>query len=179
MEHIPALEQSAYDASLEPTAAPASSAAAPASAAADLAELLALDVGGGAAAAPQPAAAVAANALADMLGDDLLGGGAQATAAPPAAAPALAAAADPLADLFGGGGAAATPPPPAAATITAFEKGALSIQFVLTKSPANPALTDIAATYTNLSAQPITDFTLQVGPGWAVGVVAPHGKQAV
>lgn len=169
MEHIPALEQSAYDASLEPAPANSASAAAPSSAAADLAELLALDVDGGAAAgtaAPVAAAAApmaAVSALQDMLAGDLLGGGG---AAPPAttAAPAVAAAThDPLADLFGGAGGGAAAAAAAPITITAYDKGGINIKFVLSKAPADPAVTHITATYTNLSSQPVTNFVLQVG----------------
>ncbi|KAI3433299.1 hypothetical protein D9Q98_003118 [Chlorella vulgaris] len=183
LEHIPPVEETAYDATLEPSeaaAAAGAAAASSASAAADLAALLGLDAGMAAAAPPQPAAAgkpafgaaapSGVDALADLLaGGDLLGGPAAAQPAPApysaaaaAAALAPAAAADPLADLFG-------PPAPVAApaaasqgaTITAFAKGPLTVTFQLAKQPGSPSHTNIVATYSNSGGAALEAFTLQ------------------
>ena len=177
LERIPPLDETAYDAALEPpepngaeTAAAASSSA---SAAADLAALLGLDAGlaavGSAAAAAPAANSVAA--LSDLLaGGDLLGGGGGGGPAAAAASwmpqPAAAAAAtDPLAGLFGGSAApqsaapAAPPPPPQ--TITAYQSGPLTVRFQLEKPAGNPAATDILASYANSGSLPLEGFTLQ------------------
>lgn len=175
LEHIPPLEESAYDASLEPgegAAAAGGAAASSGNAAADLAALLGLDagLGGGAptagavpAAAPATSQAAAVSALSDLLGGDLLGGGGG--AAPPAAAApaAAAAAADPLAGLFGGpvAVAPAAPAGPAPVTITAFQKGPLTVTFQLSKAGGNPAATDILASFSNSGDAPLEGFTLQ------------------
>ncbi|KAL4431277.1 hypothetical protein ABPG75_006533 [Micractinium tetrahymenae] len=172
LEHIPPVEESAYDASLEPSeaaSAAAAQAASSASAAADLAALLGLDAGlGGLDAAPAPVAGVpaappaaapsqaaAVNALSDLLAGDLLGGGGGGAA--PAAA---AAAADPLAGLFGAPAAPPPVPPAAGPTITAFQKGPLTVTFRLAKG-ATPADTDILASLSNSGAAPLEAFTLQ------------------
>lgn len=179
LEHIPPVEESAYDASLEPSeaaAAAAAQAASSASAAADLAALLGLDAGlGGLDAGPGPVAGVpaappaaasgqpsAVNALSDLLAGDLLGSGGS-TAAPAAASmPASATAAvDPLAGLFGAPVAPApAAPEPAGPTITAFQKGALTVTFQLSKG-ATPADTDILASFSNSAPTPLEGFTLQ------------------
>lgn len=168
LEHIPPLEETAYDASLEPGEAAASSgAAAGGSAAADLAALLGLDAGlggGGAAptaAAPSASQASAVSALSDLLGGDLLGS--CGAAAQPAAAAAPVAAADPLAGLFGGPMAAlaAAASVPAAQTITAFQKGPLTVTFRLSKDSGDPASTDILASYSNSGGEALEAFTPQ------------------
>lgn len=135
--------------------------------------------GPGPMAAPTAAAAPAApvDPLADLLG------GAAPPAAAPTAAPATAPAApvDPLAALMGGaapaptpmgmdalgglgGGtgmaaaAPAAPPPP----FTAFSEGGLTVTFACTKPDvANPALTQVTATYTSTQAVPLMNFSLQ------------------
>lgn len=165
LEHIPPLEETAYDAALEPTEA-ATATASSTSAAADLAALLGLDAGmGGGAAAPAVAAAPAASqanavsALSDLLGGDLLGGGGR--AAPPAAA---AATADPLAGLFGAPAAAPAPlpaAPSAAQTITAYQSGPLTVAFRLERVPGDPSATEILASYSNTGDAPLEAFTLQ------------------
>lgn len=170
LEHIPPLEETAYDAALEPTEASAAAAPSGSNAAADLAALLGLDAGlaeaAPAAAAPgAPAAGAGAGAVAalsDLLAGDLLGGGGGA-AAPPAAAPApaaAAAAADPLAGLFGAPVAAA-PAAPAAQTITAFQRGPLTVTFRLEKAGGDPASTHILASYSNSGDVALEAFTLQ------------------
>ena len=172
LEHMPPLEESAYDASLEPSeasAAASAAAASTASAAADLAALLGLDAGlaatGAAPAAAPPASQTSAvNALSDLLAGDLLGGGGGVAPAPAAPAPAAAAppaaTADPVAGLFGGP-AAAAPAAAAVQTITAFAKGPLTVTFRLEKQPGSPATTDILATYSNSGGAPLESFTLQ------------------
>lgn len=167
LEHIPPLEETAYDAALEPTEAAAGAGpGSSASAAADLAALLGLDAGMAGARAPVAAAAPpaygqssAVSALSDLLAGDLLGNGS--TAAPPAAP--AAAAADPLAGLFGSPAAAApvAAPAPAGQTITAFQSGPLTVSFRLEKQPGSPADTDILASYSNSGSQPLEGFTLQ------------------
>ena len=184
LDHIPAMEESAYDASLEPEPAGAAAAAAAATvngstgdAAADLAALLGLDMGADlgmaamqpAGAAPAPTQAAGISALSDLLGGDLLGG------MPPSAAPAAPAAfaappaapmasADPLADLFGGGPVAAATPSAADAlfgmALTAFQKGPITITFALTKE-ADPSTTSIVATFANAGGEEVGSFTLQ------------------
>ena len=165
MEHIPPLEESAYDASLEP-AEPSTAAAAEqpaAGAAADLAALLGLDAPAPSGSAPVglvPAAAPASSvsALQDLLAGDLLGNGSAVAAVP---APALAVAADPLADLLGGGGAPAPASTSAPApSFTAYQRGGVTITFSLSK-PAGPESTDVLATYTSSLPQPLTNFTMQ------------------
>lgn len=167
LEHIPPLEETAYDAALEPAEPSAAAAPAGGSAAADLAALLGLDagMGGMGAAAPAPAApggASAVAALSDLLAGDLLGGGGG--GATPAAPPALAAAAlDPLAGLFGAPAAApaAAAAAPAALTITAFQRGPLTVSFRLEKAAGDPASTNILASYSNSGDVALEAFTLQ------------------
>lgn len=199
LEHIPPLEESAYDASLEPgesTAAAGGAAASSANAAADLAALLGLDAGlgggapsAGAAPAAAPSQAAAVSALSDLLAGDLLGSGGS-VAPPAAAAPAAAAAADPLAGLFGAPVAAAPAAPagPAPVTITAFQKGPLTVTFQLSKAGGDPAATDILASFSNSGDAPLEGFTLQAAvpkqmtlrldPASA-GALPPHSAGAV
>ena len=67
---------------------------------------------------------------------------------------------DPLADLgFGAPAAAAAPAFP---PITVFDKDGVRVGFAFSKTPGQPALTDIAATFTNSGAAPVTGFSLQV-----------------
>lgn len=181
LEHIPPVEESAYDASLEPSeaaSAAAAQAATSASAAADLAALLGLDAGlGGLDAGPAPVAGVpaappgaasnqasAVSALSDLLAGDLLGGAglpAAAAPAPTAAEAPAAAAADPLAGLFGAPAAAApAAPAPPGSSITAFQKGPLTVTFQLSKG-ASAADTLILASFSNSGAAPLEGFTLQ------------------
>lgn len=75
-------------------------------------------------------------------------------------APAAAAASDPLADL--GFGAPAPAAAPAFPPITVFDKDGVRVGFAFTKTPGQPALTDITATFTNSGAVPVTGFSLQV-----------------
>jgi hypothetical protein len=75
-------------------------------------------------------------------------------------APAAAAASDPLADF--GFGAPAPAAAPAFPPITVFDKDGVRVGFAFTKTPGQPALTDITATFTNSGAAPITGFSLQV-----------------
>ncbi len=199
LEHIPPLEESAYDASLEPgegAAAAGGAAASSANAAADLAALLGLDAGlgggapaAGAAPAAAPSQAAAVSALSDLLAGDLLGGGGGA-APPAAAAPAAAVAADPLAGLFGAPVAAAPAAPvgPAPVTTTAFQKGPLTVTFQLSKAGGDPAATDILASFSNSGDAPLEAFTLQAAvpkqmtlkldPASA-GALPPHSAGAV
>lgn len=178
LEHIPPVEESAYDASLEPSeaASAAAQAGSSASAAADLAALLGLDAGlGGLDVGPAPVAGVPAappaaapaqasgvDALSDLLAGDLLGGGGPAPAAAHVPAPHVAAAAgDPLAALFGAP-AAPSPAaaPPGGPAITAFHKGPLTVTFQLAKG-ASPADTLILASFANSGPAPLEGFTLQ------------------
>jgi AP-1 complex subunit gamma-1 len=205
LDHIPPLEETAYDASLEPAEPAAAGTAAAAanggSAAADLAALLGLDAGMSSAQpvpgmATGPAApasqADAVGALSDLLAGDLLGSNGTAAQPVAAAAPAgaAAAAADPLADIFGAPGtalpaaSAATP----AQTITAFAKGPLTIEFRLEKQPGSPALTDITASVSNSGAAALEGFTLQAAVPKAMqlrlepasaAVVPPHSSGSV
>ena len=174
LDHIPPVEETAYDASLEPTEGSAAGAAASssASAAADLAALLGLDAGmagmgaapvaGAPAAPPAATQASAVSALADLLAGDLLGG--SGGSAVPAPAAQSAAAADPLAGLFGAPAAPAPAAPAAAAgpTLAAFQKGPLTVTFQLSRGPT-PADTDILAVYSNSGGAPLEAFALQVG----------------
>ena len=75
-------------------------------------------------------------------------------------APAAAAASDPLADF--GFGAPAPAAAPAFPPITVFDKDGVRVGFAFTKTPGQPALTDITATFTNSGAAPVTGFSLQV-----------------
>lgn len=158
MEHIPALEQSVHDPGLDMASSVASSesgaGAQSASAANDLAQLLALDLDGGAvggsAAAPHPPSAV--DALQDMLGGDLLGS----SHAPHAAAPPR----DPLSDQFGGGPAPSGPAPSSRAFV-AWEKNGVTVEFAPGTPASDPAVTNIVATFTNSTAEAITNFTFQ------------------
>ncbi|KAK9904228.1 hypothetical protein WJX75_007294 [Coccomyxa subellipsoidea] len=74
-------------------------------------------------------------------------------------APAAAAASDPLADF--GFGAPAPAAAPAFPPITVFDKDGVRVGFAFTKTPGQPALTDITATFTNSGAAPVTGFSLQ------------------
>ena len=47
--------------------------------------------------------------------------------------------------------------------ITAFEKDGIRVVFRLSKPAGQDSVTDIEASYSNRSGQPITDFSLQVG----------------
>ena len=88
-----------------------------------------------------------------------LGGG------PPSAAPAASSSGfDPLGSL--GDSSFGAPPapssPPAFPTITAFSKDGISVSFAFSKPSGQPNVTDVAATYTNSDAAPVTGFSLQV-----------------
>ena len=174
LEAMPALEETAYDATLDAieddsmisTAADAATSSngdgAAASAAVDLAALLGLDMmgdgGGGGGGGDMMMDTTVTNSSAS-----LSGGGAAGLAA--------------LQDLLGGGGGdgggddifgmstlSPPPPPPSsqepAVAITAHSNDALDVKFTLTHGGA-PGATDIIAEYQNKTAEPIADFTLQ------------------
>ena len=169
LEHIPPLEETAYDASLEPGEAAASSGwRRPAAVRQPTWRRCWGWMRGWAAGAQRPrrqqpsaSQASAVSALSDLLGGDLLGS--CGAAAQPAAAAAPVAAADPLAGLFGGPMAAlaAAASVPAAQTITAFQKGPLTVTFRLSKDSGDPASTDILASYSNSGGEALEAFTLQ------------------
>lgn len=185
LERMPAVDESEYAQNLagevKPAAptAPSSSlqvASAP-KAAADLLgglDLLGLsDVPAAAQAAVDPLAALLAptstsapaGGAADLL--DLLGGGL--SAAPAAAinpvaaygAPPSSVHMDPLASFMDAPAVPAPAPSSAFAPIVAWQKNGITVNFAFTKNPANPALTEITATYTNSTAAPINDFVFQ------------------
>jgi AP-1 complex subunit gamma-1 len=143
LEHMPAMEEAAYDAALDATDGGGGGGGGggdggggavdgAASAAADLAALLGLDVG--------PAAADGGS------GNGGGGGGAAAALDGMAA----------LQDLLGGAAAA-----PAAATMTAYAGEAVTVAFALRRAAGGAGAADILATYTNNTAEPIASFSLQ------------------
>mmetsp|Transcript_3763 Transcript_3763/g.4217 ORF Transcript_3763/g.4217 Transcript_3763/m.4217 type:complete len:885 (-) Transcript_3763:299-2953(-) len=140
----------------DPTPAPGAPAAAapPADNLGGLADLL----GGDAAPAPTPAAPAApADPVADILGAF----GSQPAPAP--AAPAPVAGADPFAGMMGGGAPAPAPAAPGTfPPVIGWQKNGVTVTFNCTKpNPAQPALTNIVAVYTNSTPTPITNFALQ------------------
>ncbi|KAK9814370.1 hypothetical protein WJX72_004689 [[Myrmecia] bisecta] len=183
LEHMPPLDESTYSRNLgnpnvvdAAAAGPAQAQQAFANGAAtktdDIADLLSMDVMAGPAAAsagPAPTTS-AVDMLNELLaGDllDLLGG-------PAAPAPASMPAQDPLGGLFGSQPTTSAPamdafgdlmgspaPQPSFPITTVFEKDGITVTFAFTKPPGQPSVTDIEASYTNASAAPVTDFTLQ------------------
>lgn len=157
LEHMPALEETAYDAALdviEDGSNGADGADGAASAAVDLAALLGLDVG-------LQAAAAAQNTTAGTSQSDAGGTGKDGLAA--------------LQDLLGTGGGAADPfsasslPPPQtsqgsssqpAARLTAYSNDILEVVFSLAHA-GTPGATDIVAEYRNKTTEPIAGFSLQ------------------
>ena len=49
--------------------------------------------------------------------------------------------------------------------VTAYEKDGIRVVFRLSKPAGQESVTDIEASYSNTSSQPISDFSLQVGNG--------------
>lgn len=179
VEAIPPLDESTYARNMADQAVadgaavvgdlvqPANGSSAPVAAgAADLMDLLSLDV------TPEPATTVAAAPVVDLLGD-LLGNGQGAlcrvehrtahaphthvTVSAPPAAPA-AVGLDMLGDMLGAPAPAA--PATTAVTMTPFSKDGITVAFALTKGGA-PGTTTVHATYTNKGGSPVTGFTLQ------------------